>query len=447
MTASVVGGWTPPAAISTRTPRKARTSMPPHDSGDQPAGSADGPALASDPLTPAVGEAPRTFDKPNLQVRDPDPYAFANRIWRLTLTFALLVVIAAGPYIAGRFWYHIRYNQMKADYQASTEGLEGVRARLSDFTLASRMVAKKVGPSVVNIYTPSRRGPDGQGSGVVMDEAGYVLTNFHVVQNAAELRVQLADGRNVPATVVGADPAMDLAVMKIDAGGLVAAEWGDSETLELGDLVWALGSPFGLSRSITFGIVSAKHRGAASGVLTSSVYQEYLQTDVAINPGNSGGPLVDLEGKVVGINTAILGESYRGVSFAIPAQLAQEKYAQLRDVGFVRRGYLGVEPSVVPERLRRRLDLENGQGVFVADVIRDGPASLGGLRRGDVIMQWNDHLARNPTELSRTIAGTEIGSTATVLVKRVERGEVVERTLAVEVGLKPFADAKDQQGR
>lgn len=399
---------------------------------------------ASEPSSEPGTVEQAMFDKPNLQLSDPDPYAFANRIWRLTAVFTFLALLAAGPYLAGQFWYMARYNTVKAEHDASSEILKDLRARLQDFSQASRMVAKKVGPSVVNIYKPGINGETGQGSGVIMDTEGYILTNNHVVEKAAALIVQIEDGREFQASIVGYDHAMDLAVLKIEANNLIAAEWGDSESLELGDMVWALGSPFGLSRSVTFGIVSAKRRNSSSGVRTNSAYQEYLQTDVAVNRGNSGGPLVNLEGRVVGINTAILGPHYQGVSFAIPSQLARDIYDQLRDNVIIERGYLGVLPEMVTEKKRRQMGIPRGEGVLITEVVPNGPASQGGLQPNDVIMQWNDHQASDPVLLSRTIAGTPIGSTATVLVKRIERGEVVEKSLNVEVGVKPLADGANR---
>ncbi len=413
-------------------------SLPPSDDPSIPVAAGDTPA-------------PRTFDKPNLVLHDPDPYAFANRIWRLVAVFAILAMLASGPYLVGQYWYNARYNTIRAEHDAAKVVLTDLKPRLEDFSLASRMVAKKAGPSVVSIYRPGVHGADGQGSGVVMDKEGYVLTNLHVVENAAGLRVQLDDGRDFDASVVGFDPATDLAVLKLkDASNLLPAEWGDSDALELGDMVWAMGSPFGLNRSITFGIVSAKGRNMFSGVdlARQSVYQEYLQSDVAVNPGNSGGPLVDMEGRVVGINTAIYGPTYQGVSFAIPSQIARQKFEQLRDKGHVERGYLGVEPQPVPAEVRRKMNLEKGRGVYVSDVVRDGPASVGGMRPRDVIMKWNDHNATDPTLLSRTIANTEIGSTAQVLVRRLERNDsMVEKQLKIEVGLKPFSEAVNSPGR
>jgi S1-C subfamily serine protease len=227
--------------------------------------------------------------------------------------------------------------------------------------------------------------------------------------------------------------------LKIDLPNLIPAEWGDSDKLEVGDLVWAIGSPFGLERSLTFGIVSAKSRRSASR-LTSSPYQEYLQTDAAVNPGNSGGPLVNIEGQVVGINAAIFGSAYQGISFAIPSSLAREKYDQLRANGRVERAWLGIAPQEVPEDIRERFSLELGQGVYVGEVESDipNPALRSGVRVGDVILKWNDHKATDPTLLSRAIAATEIGSIAKLQVLRANGdGQIEKLTLDVKVERRP----------
>ncbi|MEM8864977.1 MAG: trypsin-like peptidase domain-containing protein, partial [Planctomycetota bacterium] len=275
------------------------------------------------------------------------------------------------------------------------------------------------------------------------DEEGYILTNFHVVTGANGLLVELDDGRITEATIIGADEATDLAVLKIDLPDLIAAEWGDSDDLQVGDLVWAAGSPFGLRRSVTFGIVSALGRRSSSGV-TNTAYQEYLQTDVAINPGNSGGPLVDVNGNVVGINTAIIGQSYRGISFAIPSTIARRQYELLKRDGWIERGYLGVSPREVPERMRRVLNLAGGEGVLISDVVRPGPAYNAGLRPRDVILSWNGYMADDPTLLSREIAATEVGSTADVVIRRLDREEKpVDVKLAVKVGISPYSTRPD----
>lgn len=298
----------------------------------------------------------------------------------LVALLGLLVVILVGPYLLSRFRYADTRARMEAQVDAATEGLTRVKAELSDLTLASRMVAKRVSPSVVSIHRADMSGNHGQGSGVVIDEDGYVVTNYHVVDGATGLHVILADGRvDYEPVVVGGDMRIDLAVLKINKPDLIAAEWGDSDQLEVGDLVWALGSPFGLDHTVTFGIVSAKQRRSMTG-FQSNPFQEFLQTDVAINPGNSGGPLVDLDGKVVGINTAIVGQVYQGVSLAIPSKLAQTTYEKLKTDRWIERGYLGVSPQPVNEQLRRRLDLLPGQGVLAATVSPYTPAERAGLQ-------------------------------------------------------------------
>ena len=396
----------------------------------------------SDPPTVAdeVDPRGRTFEKPNLVLKDPDPYAFANRIRRLTFVLAGLCLLVCSPYLVRQFVYHMRYAQSRADVDVALEGLAEVAPSLEGFQVASRLVAKRIGPSVVSVQTPGFNGPEGQGSGVIVDEAGYLVTNYHVVANAFDQNtppeVHLDDGRIVSARVVGVDPGTDLAVLKITAPNLIAAEWGDSDALEVGDLVWAVGSPFGLDRSMTFGIVSAKQRRSTSGV-TETAYQEFLQTDVAINPGNSGGPLVNVTGKVVGINTAIIGRSYQGVSFSIPASLAKQHYQILRRDGVIERGYLGMSPAKVPESFRNRLGLERGTGVYVSQVLKPTPASNAGLRRGDVILKWNGYEADDPMLLSHEIASTEVGSRAELVVKRIEGGRPVELNLVVKVGVAP----------
>ena len=368
---------------------------------------------------------------------------------RLLFVLLVLLGVLAGPYIVGRFVYHVAFNELQAGVDVATGGLAELKPRLSDFELASRLIAKRVEPSVVSIFRPGEGGREGQGSGVIVDTDGYIVTNFHVVSGADQIQVQLSDTRRANASVVGADPMTDLAVLKIDLPNLIAAEWGDSDDLQVGDLVWALGSPYGLDRSLTFGIVSAKARRSGS-YLTSSPYQEYLQTDAALNPGNSGGPLVNIEGHIIGINAAIFGSSYRGISFAIPSSLAREKYDELRSKGWIDRAWLGIEPREVPDELRESLGLDFGKGVFVGRVRPQTPAARAGMRQGDVIIKWNDHAATDPTLLSRAISTTEIGSQAKVVVVRRSRiggNESVQLELDVDVERAPWAVAASQGGQ
>lgn len=358
---------------------------------------------------------------------------------RLLMLLGVLLAILAGPYVVGQFVYQAAYNELKAGADVAIGALAELKPRLNDLELGSRLIAKRVEPSVVSIFRPTRMGREGQGSGVIVDPEGYIVTNFHVVTGNQPIYVELGDRRRTSATVVGADAMTDLAVLKIDEPNLIAAEWGDSEKLQVGDLVWALGSPYGLDRSLTFGIVSAKARRSSSH-LTRSAYQEYLQTDAAVNPGNSGGPLVNIEGKIIGINAAIFGDSYRGISFAIPSELAREKYEELRKKGWIDRAWLGIAPLEVPEDVRIRYQLGFGEGVFVGRVEPEAPAGRAGLRAGDVILKWNEHVATDPTLLSREIAATKVGSTARLVLARDDHNGGADRVeLDIKVERAPWA--------
>jgi serine protease Do len=350
-----------------------------------------------------------------------------------------LIILLILPYVAERVQYALTrgYQRARADVARS------LLADLPDAESRFSYVAMKVEPSVVGIKTsrpatrmdggrrPFRRGfrgdeVEGMGTGVIVDEAGYVLTNYHVIVDAAEVEVHLSDGRLISGVqVVGRDETTDLALLKIDADGLTAAVWGDSDKLEVGDEVLAVGNPFGLNGTVTAGIISAKGRPAA----TSMAHHDFLQTDAAVNPGNSGGPLVDLHGDVVGINTAILGDTYRGISFAIPSQLAREVYDRLKATGHVDRGYLGVEMEAVTAELAKTLGLDKPNGALVTRVRPGSPALEAGLAPGDVIVRWNGQAIEQLRDLGRAVARSKIGSKATVEVLR--EGEKVEFTVTV----------------
>jgi S1-C subfamily serine protease len=373
-----------------------------------------------------------------------EPIVTTRALNRLLLALLVLLAVAAGPLVVGRFIYHAKFNELKAGYDVATGTLSDLKPRLNDLELASRLVAKRVEPSVVSIFRPDGVGREGQGSGVIVDKLGYIVTNYHVVVHAPSIQVQLSDGRRTSATEVGNDPETDLSILKIDLPNLIPAEWGDSNKLQVGDLVWALGSPFGLERSLTFGIVSAKARHGGG-----RLFQEYLQTDAAVNPGNSGGPLCNIEGQVVGINTAIVGDAYQGVSFSIPSTLVHEKYDEIRKTGRVERAWLGVEPHEVPDEIRQRLGLEAGKGVFLSRVERRSPAGRSGFKAGDVILKWNNHDATDPSLLSHAIAATEIGSTAKAVVARAgdEEGRSQQVELDVKLERRPrllFPDPEDR---
>jgi serine protease Do len=280
----------------------------------------------------------------------------------------------------------------------------------------------------------------GQGSGVIVDEAGYIVTNEHVIKGAdpegpqPEIEVQLSDGRRERAAVVGRDPLTDLAVLKINASKLVPAPWGASDDLAPGDFVWALGSPFGLDHSVTFGIVSAKGRRE----LVGSAYQDYLQTDVAVNPGNSGGPLIDVRGQVVGINTAIVGSAYQGVSFAIPSRVARKIYEQIKEHGSVERGWLGVSLADLSHEVARKLSLEPGSGVMLASVKPNTPAHDAGLLDGDVVTAWAGTAVKSRIELMLAIADTPADSEVEVNLIRKR----LPQTVKVLVGRRTLEQRK-----
>ena len=251
---------------------------------------------------------------------------------------------------------------------------------------------------------PRERRQNALGSGVVVSTDGIILTNNHVVENADEVRITLSDGRDFDATIVGADPKSDVAVLRLKTKpeGLVALPFGDSASLRLGEVVIAIGNPFGVGQTVTMGIVSALGRGNV-GIVD---YEDFIQTDAAINPGNSGGALVNMRGELVGINTAILSRSggYQGVGFAIPAHLAEPTMHSLLRDGKVVRGWLGVAIQDLNEGLADAMGLKVKEGVLVSDVTPSSPASKAGLKRGDVIVSIDGKATTSTSRLRNRIA-------------------------------------------
>lgn len=248
----------------------------------------------------------------------------------------------------------------------------------------------------------------GSGSGVIVSQDGMVLTNNHVVGDATEVQVRLYDGRELEAKVVGADPKTDVAVIKIDAKGLRPAALGDSDQVDVGEWVLAIGSPFRLNHSVTAGIISARGRGG----MNVTDYEDFFQTDAAINPGNSGGPLVNLRGEVIGINTAIKSEtgSFAGIGFAIPSNLAHMVMDQLVDNGKVRRGRLGAQIQNLTGELAQSYRYGSTDGALIADVIEGGPAAKAGLKPHDIVSKLNGRRVRSSAQLRNRIAATPPGT-------------------------------------
>jgi serine protease Do len=270
----------------------------------------------------------------------------------------------------------------------------------------------------------------GLGTGMIMDSEGHILTNNHVVGGADTIQVLLADGRSYKAKVVGTDPKTDLAVIRIKADEqLPHVTFGDSDRMEVGDWVVAIGHPRGLDQTVTQGIISAKHR---RGILDPSSYQDYLQTDAAINPGNSGGPLINMAGQVIGVNAAIVSQSggFEGIGFAIPSNMAVHIAQELIKNGKVERGWLGVSIKDLGPQEVKKLNLENNKGALVVEVVKDSPAGEAGLRKDDVVKAYDGKQVVDAATLQNAVANTAIG--AQVPITLLRDGKNVE--LKVKIG-------------
>jgi serine protease Do len=264
---------------------------------------------------------------------------------------------------------------------------------------------------------PEKRMQKGQGSGFIISPDGYILTNNHVVGEADKIMVGLNDGRDLQAKIIGTDPKADVALIKIEADNLPVIELGDSDKLDIGEWVIAVGNPFGLSETVTVGVVSAKSRSV--GI---AEYEDFIQTDAAINPGNSGGPLLNLDGQAIGINSAIFSQSggYMGIGFAIPINMAKNIKDQLLKTGKINRGYIGIEMNqggVTPE-MAKIFGLDKNQGVIVTGVIEDSPAAKGGLKQDDVIIKLNGQEVKNNQSFRTTVSQFEPGTKVELTVVR-----------------------------
>jgi serine protease Do len=247
------------------------------------------------------------------------------------------------------------------------------------------------------------------GSGFIIDKEGYILTNNHVVEKASSIKVKLSDGKDYDATIVGKDAKTDIALIKINArNSLPVASLGDSDRLEVGDWVMAVGNPYGLDHTVTVGIVSAKGR-----VIGQGPYDDFIQTDASINPGNSGGPLYNLQGEVIGINTAIISGG-QGIGFAIPVNMAKALLPQLKSKGKIVRGWLGVVIQKVTPELAKSFGLRESEGALVSDVIENSPAGKVDIRRGDVIISFDGKPIKDMEQLPKVVAATEVGKQAKV---------------------------------
>ena len=268
------------------------------------------------------------------------------------------------------------------------------------------------------------------GSGFLISEDGYIVTNHHVVKDASQITVILNDDREYTATVKGNDPRTDLALLKIEEKKLPYLAFGDSDNLKVGEWVVATGNPFGLEATLTVGVVSAKGRqdvGIAS-------YEDFIQTDAAINPGNSGGPLLNLQGQVVGINTAIFSRSggYMGIGLSIPSKMAEQVIGQLMNTGNVKRAYLGVILQPVDKELSDALSLEKQEGILISEVMKDSPAAKAGLENGDIILQYNDKTVKNVTKFRNDIAMMAPGTDIKLRILRNNEQKMIVTSLGTQ---------------
>ena len=320
-----------------------------------------------------------------------------------------------------------------------------------------RIAAKKAMPAVVNIFTTKqtrmqnhpflddpvlrhffgdqleerKKQNSSLGSGVIISREGFILTNHHVIESADEIEVALSDGRKAAAKVVGTDPETDLAVLKTNLENLPTIVMGNPSNVAVGDVVLAIGNPFGVGQTVTMGIISALERTQ----LGLSTFENFIQTDAAINPGNSGGALVDINGNLIGINSAIYSRSggSLGIGFAIPADLAKRTLEQIIKTGFVIRGWIGVQVQDLSNELSESFDLKTTDGTLVAGVIANGPAFKAGIRRGDILTAINSQQIKNSNNMLNLIAN--LRPNERVLAKLLRNGK--EITVSIIVGTRP----------
>ncbi len=349
----------------------------------------------------------------------------------------IMSVLLTG-FLLGGLTYYLLSKTVSPDYVPFPPRVPGY---LEETGRAFSEIVKAVSPAVVNISSTKifRRQPtpfdeffdffypfpndrarrwkeQSLGSGVIVSSDGYIVTNNHVVEKADEIKVTLFDKRTFKAKLIGSDPKTDIAVIKIDGGKLSTIPWGDSDRLQVGEFVLAVGNPFGLSHTVTMGIISAVGR-ADVGI---AEYEDFIQTDAAINPGNSGGPLVNINGELIGINTAIFSKTggYQGIGFAVPSNMVRRVMDQLIKEGKVTRGWLGVVIQELTPEMAQKFGLRSTEGVLVSDVTKGSPAHKAGIVRGDVIIEFNNKKVVDVAQLRNMVAQTKAGSVVSIKLLR-----------------------------
>lgn len=360
---------------------------------------------------------------------------FNKLFWLLCVGAFFYGVVQLGPILIERYQYAATTGRVKAEYENAVNLLKD--DPLSGLSKSYQLVAQVIKPSVVSIKclkvaTVNGRGRPvvvgaGQGSGVIISRDGHIVTNAHVIADSQNIIVKLHDRREVEAELIGSDEITDVAVLKIKAEKLIPADWGDSDLLEVGALVWAIGTPYELEQTVTSGVISGKNRYERDYRNAEKVQQELIQTDAAVNPGNSGGPLVNSQGQVIGINTSIYGDKFQGISFAVPSAIARYVAEQLMTNGQVRRGFLGFIPRSVDAEIAEQLELPDFDGAIVESVTPNSPADEAGMKVNDVIRNWNGVKVQDHRDIFRLVATTPPDSKAQVEI--VRNG----RTLQLEV--------------
>lgn len=387
----------------------------------------ESPVLISNSSGVSTSDHRKAVSKPIRTQNSAEVYR--SFLWLASLVLFFLVIVSFGPTLLERYRYAWTKGSQQAKHDLALKALPAFAK--SGHPIVSELVVHKVRPSVVSIEAtviqdngrPTNRNAKqysrGQGSGVIISNDGLIVTNNHVVNNARQIVVTLPDRRELKGTVVGTDPHTDLAVIKVNANDLTAAQWGDSSKLELGSQVWAIGSPFGLEQTVTKGILSGKHRAVSdSNTAGKNPFQDLLQTDAAINPGNSGGPLVNSNGEIIGINVSIYGDRFQGISFAVPSSLAKQIVEKLIEYGKVERGFLGIRIDEVRHRDQIRLGLSKITGAKVTFVEYKSAAEDAGIMADDVITKIGGKTVENTVILFRQIGLHEPGTSIPLEIVR-----------------------------
>ncbi len=370
------------------------------------------------------------------------------------LPLICITILFIGFFLGGLTFYVLSTRTGTLGYLPDT-GTPNVSRNIMETSRAFTEIVSTVSPAVVNISAtkiiqretdalfddpffdlfspfndfgiPKKWKEKSLGSGVIVSPDGYIITNNHVVEKGEEIRVTLFDGKTFKGKLVGADPKTDIAIIRIDASRLPTLTWGDSEKLQVGEFVLAIGNPYSLSHTVTMGIISAVGR-ANVGIAD---YEDFIQTDAAINPGNSGGPLVNVKGELIGINTAIFSRTggYQGIGFAVPSNMVRIIMDQLVQRGKVTRGWIGVTIQELTPELSKKFKAQRAQGALVSDVMKDSPAAKAGMRRGDVILTFDGKVVKDVSNLRNMVAQSKIGEAVEIGILRSGREYSIKVTI------------------